>query len=75
MPTKCARKNKNKWFNDCLGLMNLRMSLCIPYPNTIKRTRTTKRVILCKCLFIFKYYLLSNAPILILLNFAMPIDY
>ena len=47
IPTKCARKNKNIWFKDCLGLINFLMSLCIPYPNTISKTSTIKRVILC----------------------------
>ena len=54
MPTKCARKNKNKWLTDCLGSMNRLISLCIPYPKTTRRRMMIKIIFFCKSFFYFK---------------------
>ena len=62
MAMKCARKNKNKWFMDALGLMIFFISRCMPYPAAITKIKIIKTVSFCTDCFLFhaKYQRLAK---------------
>lgn len=51
MPMKWAIKYKKRWFKELLGLINLRMILCIPYPMVTIRINMISIPIFCKMTF------------------------